>query len=132
MLRHVGVDNSFHTTQKLKVGPWYNAPASDPRSCRSLTTVATEFQSQGLELDMAILSWGTDLRRNHGAFTNDLATRYKGKVRDALTLRRNAYRVLLTRGRDGTVLYVPRIAELDETFEWLRASAGVRLLTSTI
>jgi DUF2075 family protein len=90
-----------------------------------LETVATEFQTQGLELDMAIVAWGTDFRRNSGQFTDDLATRYKKKVRDSLALRRNAYRVLLTRGRDGTAIFVPAIPELNETWQWLR-NAGLR------
>lgn len=37
-----------------------------------------------------------------------------------MRLRLNAYRVLLTRGRDGTVAYLPPVAELDETSEYLR------------
>jgi len=125
-----GVDNTFQTTKRLRVGPWYNAPASDRASCRSLETVATEFQTQGLELDMAIVAWGTDFRRITGRFADDLATRYKKPVRDSLELRRNAYRVLLTRGRDGTVIFVPRMSELDETYEWL-ASLRVRPLVAS-
>ncbi len=122
-----GVDNSFQTTKRLRVGPWYNAPPSEPASCRSLTAVATEFQTQGLELDMAIVAWGTDFRRQDQRFSDDLATRYKKKVRDSLGLRRNAYRVLLTRGRDGSVIYVPAIAEMDETYDWLTSVGCTRL-----
>jgi DUF2075 family protein len=89
--------------------------------------VATEFKVQGLELDIALLAWGTDFLRDHGVWSDALATRHKNKVTDSLTLRLNAYRVLLTRGRDGTVIYVPACALLDETFEWLCAQ-GVRRL----
>jgi hypothetical protein len=123
-----GVDNTYQTTKRLKVGPWYNSPTTDPASCRSLETVATEFQTQGLELDMAIVAWGSDFRRKSGQFTDDLATRYKKRVRDSLALRRNAYRVLLTRGRDGAVIFVPAIPELDETWQWLQA-VGLRDLS---
>jgi Uncharacterized conserved protein (DUF2075) len=122
-----GVDNTFQTTKRLRVGPWYNSPPTDPASCRNLETVATEFQTQGLELDMAIVAWGTDYRRKNGQFTDDLATRYKKKVRDSLALRRNAYRVLLTRGRDGSLIYVPHISEMDDTYEWL-TQVGCRTL----
>ena len=48
-------------------------------------------------------------------------------VRDALALRLNAYRVLLTRGREGTVIYVPPLASLDETYTYL-TSSGFREL----
>jgi len=45
-------------------------------------------------------------------------------VHDALQLRRNAYRVLLTRGRDGTVIYVPRERAFDDTYRYL-VSLGI-------
>jgi len=66
-----------------------------------------------------------------GAWDNSRAKRYQRStgVRDALTLRKNAYRVLLTRGRDGTVVFVPPVAELDETAALLEA-AGCRLLAT--
>jgi hypothetical protein len=46
---------------------------------------------------------------------------------DAFRLRVNAYRVLLTRGRDATVVYVPSLPALDETFDHLHV-AGFRTL----
>src|SRR5690606_22848430 len=101
-----------------------------PRSCRQLREVATEFASQGLELDFALLAWGSDLRRADGAWTDDLSRGYRNRVKDRLTLRKNVYRVLLTRGRDGTVVFVPPAPELDETFAYLQA-CGVRELAST-
>jgi hypothetical protein len=124
-----GVDNTYQTTKRLKVGRWYNATAADNDSCCRLESVATEFQTQGLELDMAILAWGTDLRRDAGSWSDAMATGYKKKkaIRDSLALRRNAYRVLLTRGRDGTVLFVPAMAEMDETWEWLCGRGLVHL-----
>lgn len=60
-LHEYGVDNTFQTTKRLKVGPWYNSTPTDPQSCCQLQTVATEFSSQGLELDCALLAWGSDL-----------------------------------------------------------------------
>ena len=83
----------------------------------------TEFGAQGLELDATLLAWGTDFRRDGGRWSNALARGYKrgAPVRDPFTLRRNAYRVLLTRGRDGCVTLVPPLPRLDETFEHLRA-----------
>ncbi|MCC6271571.1 MAG: DUF2075 domain-containing protein, partial [Microbacteriaceae bacterium] len=81
---------------------------------------------QGLELDAALLAWGTDFVRSAGAWSNARARGYKrgAKVKDPFQLRLNAYRVLLTRGRDGTVVFVPPLSELDETFTFLR-SAGM-------
>ena len=48
-------------------------------------------------------------------------------VRDPFQLRLNAYRVLLTRGRNGAVIYLPPLPELDATAAWLQAY-GVKLL----
>jgi len=68
---------------------------------------------------MAILAWGTTFRRYQDRFSDTLATRYKKPVRDLLALRRNAYCVLLPRGRDGTVIFVPDVGDLENTFVWL-------------
>jgi hypothetical protein len=51
----------------------------------------------------------------------------KAMVKDAFQLRLNSYRVLLTRGRDACVVFVPPLPELDETFEYLTA-AGFKAL----
>lgn len=89
----------------------------------------TEFGSQGLELDAALLAWGTDLVWNGDHWSNARARGYKpgAKVRDPYQLRVNAYRVLLTRGRDATVVFVPPLTELDATWEYLTGS-GFHLL----
>lgn len=52
-------------------------------------------------------------------------------MRDPFRLRRNVYRVLLTRGRDGMVVFVPADPHMEETFAFLRAS-GFRPLTGTV
>src|SRR5579871_1023347 len=127
ILLKFGIDNTFQTTKRLQVGPWYNSPPSALESCCQLTTVATEFASQGLELDFAILAWGSDLRRHEEAWTDDRSGGYRRPVRNRLALRKNVYRVLLTRGRDGTVIYVPEVTELDELHVRLTDS-GLRSL----
>jgi hypothetical protein len=43
-------------------------------------------------------------------------------VQDAHQLRVNSYRVLLTRGREASVIFVPPVTEMDETAEYLQAS----------
>jgi hypothetical protein len=121
LLVEFGVDNSYQTTKRLRVGPWYEADPGDPASCCGLGTVATEFAAQGLELDLAVLGWGTDLVRRGNCWSNELARGYRrgARIRDPMQLRRNAYRVLLTRGRDGTVVFLPPVPELDETADFL-------------
>ena len=131
ILPRYGIENSFQVTKQLRVGPWYNSEPTDSRSCCQLDSVATEFASQGLELDCALLAWGSDLRREGGVWSDRLSGGYQRKVHDRLALRRNVYRVLLTRGRDGTIVFVPPATEMDETFEWL-SSAGFRALDELI
>jgi hypothetical protein len=123
------VDNTYQATKQLRVGPWYNAEPADARSCCQLNTVATEFASQGLELDFALLAWGSDLRRLDGRWSDDRSGKYQMPVWDRLALRKNVYRVLLTRGRDGSVVFVPRAGEMEETWGHLR-ECGFRELPS--
>ncbi len=114
------VDNTFQATKQLRVGPWYNAEPFDPQSCCRLQTVATEFSSQGLELDCALLAWGSDLLWTGREWSIEFAGKNRPPLKDPLTVRKNVYRVLLTRGRDGTVVFLPPEPRLDATFERLR------------
>lgn len=113
------------------VGPWYADPESSPESCRRLVQPISEFEAQGLELDHALLIWGTDFLLKDNAWDDSSARRYRGTsgVQRPRELRRNGYRVLLTRGREGVVLCLPEFMhELDETFRFLVA-AGCEILS---
>jgi DUF2075 family protein len=113
----------------VNYGPWYGEDETNSHSCRRLNTAVTEFGAQGLELDAVLLTWGTDLIRQENCWSNAKARGYKrgAHVRNPFQLRLNAYRVLLTRGRDATVVFVPSLPELDETNRHLTTS-GFRLL----
>jgi hypothetical protein len=129
LARH-GIDNDYQTTKRTRVGPWFAEGEENPLSCRHLATCATEFQAQGLELDMAVVGWGSDLIRDGSTWSILHSRRYRGgrvAPRDPMQLRLNAYRVLLTRGRDGTVVFVPQSPEMDETWEYFQTS-GIREL----
>jgi hypothetical protein len=52
-----GVDNSWLATSRNNVAKWFNTPPDDPNSCCALTRVVTEFDCQGLELDLPIVCW---------------------------------------------------------------------------
>ena len=64
--------------------------------------------------------------RANGAWNNDDARNYKKGtiVKSPFELRKNSYRVLLTRGRDGSVIFLPEDEALDETYKYL-VNAGV-------
>lgn len=121
-----GVDTSWPATKRVKLARWYNEPVGHPQSCCALTDVVTEFGCQGLELDLPIVCWGNDYMWD-GRSWSIKKVRAKYPLEDPEQLRMNAYRVLLTRGRDGLVIFVPPDPALDQTEHALLAS-GVRLL----
>ncbi len=126
-LVRIGIRNDFSFTKNLREGPWYNDDPESARSCCQLRDVATEFSCQGLELDFPLVAWGDD-------FTWD-GTRWasvpqpRSHAHDPHRLRINSYRVLLSRGRDGFVIFVPPEPALPmtTTCDALK-SAGVRPL----
>lgn len=103
---------------KIEPAKWFLAPDDDVRSSDALEDVATEFDIQGLELDWTCLCWDANYRR---AGDQWLALQFKGtrwqavnnEARQAYVA--NAYRVLLTRGRQGMVVFVPEGSSEDAT-----------------
>jgi hypothetical protein len=120
-----GINNSYAFTKNLREGPWYNDPPESPNSCRQLREVATEFACQGLELDFPIVAWGDDLKWSVQSWQSRPSPR--STARDPHQLRINSYRVLLSRGRDGIIVYVPPTREMDSTFQALSAAGMVDL-----
>ena len=123
-LPRYGIANDYLSTQRLQVGPWYIDPPDSPFSCCALDRVVTEFSGQGLELDFPIVGWGDDLLWNGTTWVSNTRQR---QVRNPQQLRLNSYRVLLTRGRDGFIVFVPPDPKLNLTNQALR-SAGLRPL----
>jgi len=110
--------HGIHVKAKITPANWFLNPAEDVRSSDHLEDVATEFDIQGLELDWACVAWGADLRLVDGkwAFHRFRGTRWQ-QIKKSAHRRYllNAYRVLLTRARQGMVIYVPPGDEQDET-----------------
>jgi DUF2075 family protein len=112
------LDPEFHRGYPIE--RWFLDPHNDFRASHSLEVAMTEFECQGLELDFVGLCWGDDMTiRGHPPrwHPSRLMGRSWKSVRDAgraqyLT---NKYRVLLTRAREGLVLWVPRGDERDPT-----------------
>jgi hypothetical protein len=119
-----GFTNEYQYTKNMRVGPWFADPPESSYSCCALRDTATEFQCQGLELDMPIIGWGHDLWWTGSGW--DCSTRYH--VKDPRQIRLNAYRVLLTRGRDGFIVFVPPEPTYDGVFHALE-SAGCSSLS---
>jgi DUF2075 family protein len=127
--RH-GVDTSWPATKRVKLARWYNESRGHPQSCCQLEEVVTEFGCQGLELDLPIVCWGNDMIWTGTSWQiKRVQARYP--LDDAEQLRRNAYRVLLTRGRDGLVVFIPPDPTLDHT-ETALLAAGMRPMPETL
>lgn len=121
--------------------PWFLNPITDIRSSLFLEDVATEFDIQGLELDWTCLVWDGDFRFDpkgrrwqHYNFRSDRWQNINQEEGRAYQL--NAYRVLLTRARQGMVICVPEGNPADETrkpefydgtYEYLKG-LGIKLI----
>lgn len=118
---------------------WFLNPPEDTRSSFYLEDPATEFQVQGLELDWALVAWDGDFRRSgnewlHRSFVGSGWQRVKKEEHQKYL--KNTYRVLLTRARQGMVIYVPRGSQHDptrspdyynETFDYLE-ELGIQVI----
>jgi DUF2075 family protein len=123
-----GVDNSWQATSRLRVARWYNDPPGKETSCCALESTVTEFSCQGLELDLPVVCWGEDYAWTGSEWTlTPIRRRYVQD--DPKQLLKNVYRVLLTRGRDGLVIFLPATPALDNT-EIALLAAGVRPVPS--
>jgi Uncharacterized conserved protein (DUF2075). len=97
---------------------WFLNDFNDVRSSYFLEDTATEFDIQGLELDWTIVCWDANLRFvkdhfEHYSFKGSKWMRIN-KPEDKLYLK-NAYRVLLTRARQGMIIFIPHGSETDST-----------------
>jgi DUF2075 family protein len=97
---------------------WFLDGKEDVRSSYYLEDVVTEFQVQGLELDWACVTWDADFRHTkngweHFSFVGDKWNHIRKPERQIYL--KNAYRVLLTRARQGMVIVVPSGDEEDHT-----------------
>ncbi|WP_298523163.1 DNA/RNA helicase domain-containing protein [uncultured Methanobrevibacter sp.] len=120
------INNAPDITRKIDNGKWFNAPSTDSKSCCALKDTVTEFNIQGLELDMPIIVWGIDMLWNGKEWLKFKP--HQDKNSDANTYRRNSYRVLLTRGRDGFIIFVPpKPKKLDLVYDLL-INVGIKEL----
>jgi hypothetical protein len=126
-LRADGVETpTFKFLQGIDYVKWFLEPSGDHRSSNQLEVALSEFEMQGLEIDLAALLWGGDLVFPGGqVVARSLRGRKWCEVNgmgdpqasadDPRTRIQNKYRVLLTRFRKGMVIFVPEGAANDLT-----------------
>jgi hypothetical protein len=118
---------------------WFLEGKQDVRSSYYLEDVATEFHVQGLELDWACVTWDADFRFSNQGWSSHSFVGYRWqrvKKIERKQYLKNAYRVLLTRARQGMIIVVPkgngldhtrRCEYYDETFNYL-AEIGLEIV----
>jgi hypothetical protein len=113
-LRPLGIN----VKNEISAPNWFLNDKTDIRSSYFLEDVATEFEIQGLEIDWALMAWGANFHIEKGSWKHQ---GFKGSKwqninqetdRDYL---KNTYRVLLTRARQGIVIYLPEGSPIDHT-----------------
>jgi hypothetical protein len=121
-LRTEGLEPSATFHAEYPWEHWYLGEPTDVRSSYRCEVFATEFEIQGLELDWIGLCWGGDFIWNNSRGWELRALRHGRqskwtaiKSNEKQTYRRNAYRVLLTRARQGMIIFVPMGNEKDQT-----------------
>jgi hypothetical protein len=123
---------AMHVKAPMDPVHWFLDGKEDVRSSYYMEDIATEFQIQGLELDWTCVTWDADFRYSAEGWQhfNFVGSRWNRVNKpDRRRYQKNAYRVLLTRARQGMVILVPegdpadptRSPEFyDSTFDYLR------------
>ena len=129
----------INVNAKISPAEWFLNGPQDVRSCHYLEDVGSEFEIQGLELDWCCIGWDADLRYSNGAwdYFTFRGTQWKSiRQEDRQRFLQNTYRVLLTRARQGFVIFLPpgsaedftrNPAYYDGTYEYLH-SCGIPII----
>lgn len=134
--------DGIYVPTEIDVENWFLAPKDDIRSSNALEIVASEFKIQGLEIDWGIVCWDADLRYSNGKweyynFRGNDWQRRKNLAQQRYLI--NSYRVLLTRARQGMVIFVPvgddpkndktrNHAYYDSIYSYLTNECGIEIL----
>lgn len=113
-LRPLGID----VKNEISAPNWFLNNSDDIRSSYFLEEIATEFDIQGLEIDWVCLAWDINYYFKDGKWNCQYFSGTKWQNihnENDKTYLQNAYRVLLTRARQGLIIYIPEGDDLDHT-----------------
>ena len=113
-LRPLGID----VKNEISAPNWFLNNSDDIRSSYFLEEIATEFDIQGLEIDWVCLAWDINYFFKDGKWNCQYFSGTKWQNihnENDKTYLQNAYRVLLTRARQGLIIYIPEGDDLDYT-----------------
>ena len=123
----------------IEVEKWFLNGKDDVNSSYFMEVAVSEFKIQGLEIDYAVVAWEGDFRFVDGGFTyNSFSGSSWSKVNNKIDqdYLKNSYRVLLTRSRQGFIIYVPKGSDeditrnpafYDETYAYLKSIGIVEI-----
>lgn len=129
----------IHIKAEIDPANWFLNDSTDVRSSFYLEEVASEFAVQGLELDWVGVYWDGDFHHNDGKWVYRAfkGTKWQSVNDESKRLYlKNAYRVILTRARQGMIIFIPKGDTSDctrprsfygGTFDYLR-SCGIPML----
>ena len=107
-----------HVKNEINVVNWFLNSKDDVRSSYFLEDAATEFDVQGLELDWVCLAWGENFyyQGNQWYYQSFKGCKWQNiNKEEDKQFTQNAYRVLLTRARQGMVIWIPKGSKNDNT-----------------
>ncbi len=106
-LRAYGIERSTNFLRSIRWPEWFVESADDVRSSYTLEVAASEFECQGLEIDWTLVCWGSDLLWTGNKWQSKKFVGTKWQNDKNIDFAINRYRVLLTRARQGMVVWVP-------------------------
>lgn len=111
--------HSIDVKNEISPSEWFLNDENDIRSSYFLEVIATEFDIQGLEIDWVCLAWGANFYingENDWNYQKFSGTKWQN-INQEITKQYliNTYRVLLTRARQGMVLFIPKGSDIDHT-----------------
>ncbi|MDB9720540.1 DUF2075 domain-containing protein [Winogradskyella sp.] len=113
-LKALGVD----VKNEISAPNWFLNTEDDIRSSYFLEDIATEFDIQGLEIDRTCLVWGANfhIHKDEWKYQSFKGSRWMNINQEiSKEYLKNTYRVLLTRARQGMVIFIPEGSKLDHT-----------------
>ena len=126
---HTGIILSSHLrADKQYFGPNYEGSYIDSNQAynwymndsEKLVHGASEFLVQGIELDFPIVSFVGDYYIENNKWCVSSRASCNKDIKNLAKVIENVYRVLLTRSRKGSFLYIPENPQLDETYYWFK------------
>nr|WP_321221630.1 DUF2075 domain-containing protein [uncultured Psychroserpens sp.] len=113
-LKAIGLD----VKNEISAPNWFLNDSNDIRSSYFLEDISTEFDIQGLEIDRTCLIWGANFHLKNGTwhFQSFKGSKWMNINQEiSKDYLKNTYRVLLTRARQGMVIFIPEGSEIDRT-----------------